>query len=801
MSASPSSVFSFNPALAPTPTSNTTSGSIATPVSSPVSAPVSNPAYTPSPAQAPASLYPHPQNTNPVPAPAADSSPSPISNSASFTPPVSSLNNDPLAYHPDMAGAKNGGGVGAGMGGLGVNSVNTMSAMANMNNKMTPPKSKGGGLKSFLILLLILIIILAGGAAAYAYVKKIGPFAFTSYTESNFSSSLLTKIASMSSASYIFSGAINVVPRDAGAVPFDLKVSNEKELKEAYYYDKQKLESASLIISSLNSAANYSSYKYQSYSTKPKIKPYVNNLSEITFPPAVDPESVKTFEYQTTDNGNNFNLTVTFVTDDAVKSAKGYDRLATSTKVEGKKVTFTKDSRFSFYLSEEPPKPMLVAMSDSMANLPPEMNAKIAVGVSSDFQPGQLANWQFNLDAQGDFGDMSFKVNADAIKKDTNYYFKINNVPSFFLFNQLAAMKGKWIMVPIKTASTTSTSTSSTSEMGMNDNYSPLSSVQSSISSSEEKYKENRDKAIKLVKKVVAIADEEQIFVFKTPPTSEKVGERNLVKYVLGLRKDKVLTFYTKIQSEINSNPEFADYKDAFIDQGYINYLKSDEFSQTFDYMDKNNTLTLWVDKDGFPAIVENIMRVVPPDSAVGLKGKQINVTFKLDISNINQTINIQAPAGAVSFDKITAEMNGTDAGGGASGIASSSGGVGPIDEARLKGMQAAMKSSLSNMRAEAELFYSQNSNSFGNKPFALSACSNMAGTLFGNEKMFSLLNYATKNNPSTATCVSSGSSGAVTSWALSAPIPGDDGFSWCVDSTGASKRIIDKLKGKSCAS
>ena len=282
-----------------------------------------------------------------------------------------------------------------------------------------------------------------------------------------------------------------------------------------------------------------------------------------------------------------------------------------------------------------------------------------------------------------------------------------------------------------------------------------------------------------------------------------KVEYIELIEKLAFYEKEQLLNYNEALllQKEINSNPEFADYKDAFIDQGYINYLKSDEFSQTFDYMDKNNTLTLWVDKDGFPAIVENIMRVVPPDSAVGLKGKQINVTFKLDISNINQTINIQAPAGAVSFDKITAEMNGTDAGGGASGIASSSGGVGPIDEARLKGMQAAMKSSLSNMRAEAELFYSQNSNSFGNKPFALSACSNMAGTLFGNEKMFSLLNYATKNNPSTATCVSSGSSGAVTSWALSAPIPGDDGFSWCVDSTGASKRIIDKLKGKSCAS
>ncbi len=202
-------------------------------------------------------------------------------------------------------------------------------------------------------------------------------------------------------------------------------------------------------------------------------------------------------------------------------------------------------------------------------------------------------------------------------------------------------------------------------------------------------------------------------------------------------------------------------------------------------------------------------MRVIPPDGATGLKGKQINVTFKLDISNINQTINIQAPSGAVSFDKITAEMNGTDASSSAgssavgdasvSSSASSSIGVGPIDQARLKGLQAAMKSSLSNMRAEAELIYSQSSDSYGNSAFALGACSNKTGTLFGNEKMFALINSATKNSPSTATCVSSGSAGTISSWALSAPIPGDDGFSWCVDSTGNSKRIIDKLKGKNC--
>lgn len=635
----------------------------------------------------------------------------------------------------------------------------------------------------------------------------------------------------MNSATYTFSGAVNVVPRDTDATPFDIKVSNEKELKQAYYYDKQKLEKAQRLISFLNSSANYyrpndrsgslyssnSNSSSNSSNSKTKPKPYVSSLDQITLPENSDPEILKSFEYQSIDNGNNFNLTVTFATDDAVKAVTGFGYSATSTKIEGKKVTFTKDSYVSGYLSDEPPKPFLVTMSNSLGMLPPEMKASTAVGVTSDLQTGKLANWKINLNAQGDFGDMTYKINVDALKKDENYYFKINNIPGFFLFNQMASMKGKWIMVPAKVAIATSSSTSTSSATSTSSSttqitssgavadysYSPLSSIQSGIAGGEEKYKENRDKVTKLIKKVVAIADDEQIFIFKNKPVTEKVGDRNLVKYVLGLRKDKVLSFYTKIQDEINSNPDFADYKGAFVDQGYINYLKSDEFNQTFDYVDKNNTITLWVDEAGFPAIVENIMRVVPPDSAVGLKGKQINVTLKLDISNINQPVYIQAPKDATSFEKIMEEMN--TGGSGGTGVddsktGSSSDNSGPIDETRLKGQQVAMKSTLSNMRAQAELIYSQSQNSYGKKPFELGPCINATSTLFGEEKMSELLNSATKNNPSIATCVSSiGMMSNVISWAISIPLPGDYGFSWCVDSSGASKRIIDKLKGKWC--
>jgi len=50
---------------------------------------------------------------------------------------------------------------------------------------------------------------------------------------------------------------------------------------------------------------------------------------------------------------------------------------------------------------------------------------------------------------------MTYTINADALRKDDAYYFKINNMPVVFLFEKLASIKGKWVMVPAKAPSPT----------------------------------------------------------------------------------------------------------------------------------------------------------------------------------------------------------------------------------------------------------------------------------------------------------------------------------------------------------
>ena len=298
--------------------------------------------------------------------------------------------------------------------------------------------------------IIILIFVLLGGGLTYAYIQKIGPFFTAIYTEDKFFSILLDKFNQINSSSYTVSVALDVVPRDKDATPFVVKTSNTVELKQQYFYDSQRMKNVLAIISALNRSSNYFSYAKAS-----AVKPYPANIKTLfTANPGIisnnsiiDPVTNKEYEYQVIDNGKNFLLTVDFGTNDAIKAIKKYDYKSTTTIITGKKVSFTKDSSLYTRMSAEPPKPFFVQMSESMAMLPPDINAKGAFSVSAEVKPTGMTDWLFNIDAGGSFGDLTYKINADALKKADNYYFKINNVPSFFLFGDLVTVKGKWVSI------------------------------------------------------------------------------------------------------------------------------------------------------------------------------------------------------------------------------------------------------------------------------------------------------------------------------------------------------------------
>lgn len=106
------------------------------------------------------------------------------------------------------------------------------------------------------------------------------------------------------------------------------------------------------------------------------------------------------------------------------------------------------------------------------------------------------------------------------------------------------------------------------------------------------------------------------------------------------------------------------------------------------------------------------------------------------------------------------------------------------LNSARNKGSDAAIKSNLANMRAQAELFYDNNSNTYGTA-FTEGACAATVGTLFADTTMNNAWAAAQTASGGTARC-----SSTTAAWAVSVPLKSTPANAWCVDSTGASKEV-----------
>ncbi len=107
------------------------------------------------------------------------------------------------------------------------------------------------------------------------------------------------------------------------------------------------------------------------------------------------------------------------------------------------------------------------------------------------------------------------------------------------------------------------------------------------------------------------------------------------------------------------------------------------------------------------------------------------------------------------------------------------------LNTARGKGNDAKVKAQLSGLRAAAEIYYDNNGN-YGASAGTSCAAGMFADTTSGMSQYTNATNYPTL---ATLECVSVGTPS--TAYAVSALLPGEGGtVNWCVDSTGASKRV-----------
>lgn len=112
------------------------------------------------------------------------------------------------------------------------------------------------------------------------------------------------------------------------------------------------------------------------------------------------------------------------------------------------------------------------------------------------------------------------------------------------------------------------------------------------------------------------------------------------------------------------------------------------------------------------------------------------------------------------------------------------------LNSARSKGADAAIKSDLTSVKTQVQMYYDAN----GSYGADVDACN--AGMFSGDAVVAEAITAArTASGPAVAaTCFADDALAAVgtaaTSWAVSVPLKSTPTKSWCVDSTGASKEI-----------
>ena len=114
------------------------------------------------------------------------------------------------------------------------------------------------------------------------------------------------------------------------------------------------------------------------------------------------------------------------------------------------------------------------------------------------------------------------------------------------------------------------------------------------------------------------------------------------------------------------------------------------------------------------------------------------------------------------------------------------------LNTARAKGSDAAIKSSMDQLRAQAEIYYDANGQNYvaSGSSLATSSTATLAACVTGfltpGQQASSIISYATSTAGSTANVYCNVGYNA---WAASVPLKGDRTQSWCVDNQGDSKQ------------
>lgn len=425
------------------------------------------------------------------------------------------------------------------------------------------------------------------------------------------------------------------------------------------------------------------------------------------------------------------------------------------------------------------PKPALAEALEGLGQMASFFSRETSIISKTKGSGGQsgevkLSETNFSLDTI--FGDLSAAFAVDVITKDKTIYVRLGKFPSLpglAAFFDPALIKGKWVEIKEQDIKDTFLDLPGTFAL-------PVTGDLTNEGIFDSK------KALEAYKKMLIIAKEESLIKVNGAPTKEKINGEDATRYDLSFDRQALAQVYKRSMTEVLPLliPGGEDYPSStFVDESIIKYLASDEFKVIYDYVAKNNSLSVWFNQEMYPVQAIFKSRIVPNASGFGnIYGgissapttskksieneSQFILEMTFNLQDINKTALPEVPKEFMSLEeaeKLFWRDNN------------------PLTEARNKAKDAAIKANLSSFRVSAELYYSKN-NTFG-PGFALGPCPGSTSTLKNiftdpdSKKIFEQI--ATVTSPTRSYCAASDQS-----YAVAAPLVTSGGY-YCVDSSG----------------
>ena len=495
---------------------------------------------------------------------------------------------------------------------------------------MTPPSPfvsqtpiKIGGHKSVWLAVAIVAVVVLGGVA-YAYFTEMGPFARPPYNTDKLASEIFNGAGLIDSASYSINVKVVSEPKAADAKPFEAIVPADSDYQIAYKRDLDKSKTFSEAFRAIRSY--YISNR--KYPINLQVLVQSQNLSTAAL----------AFNYALMPGGDDFQLSALFETGDAVDAIKKYSDAGTT--ISDKRVTLTKNAYAYFYLPSTPPQPAIASlfdMSDELSYIPADFGFDATFSGSSVKTSDANTDGKVHLAAAVNAGDLNMAIEGEIRKVSDNLYAELIKAPSYGL--DVSKFKNKWITItPADMA---------TYGEGL---------VDSSPGEVQKQMTEAKQKAVDGIRLFLTVADQHQALKVSNGPTKESVNGVSAYRYELVFNKATLPDFYSDLTTQFKAKYE-KDNPIKF-DQATLDYLKSPQFSQIYDYFSNNTTLSLWADSKGIPLKFEYGLRLVPSAKAKNAD-QQIKFTATLSLSDVNTPITIDIPSPTMSVEDLTIIMSG----------------------------------------------------------------------------------------------------------------------------------------------